>query len=419
MRHSHWIAETNKWLGDVSDLLIDYCDKADKRWNDLDNESSEHHEKFVIRLPMDKITAKAEDQKILGYFATVPQLLSPLKNEKRPERELIVLEMYIKLGLWLCFYCIGSPQLSLWEEIKALAVRLKAYPGDAFFDKLVGDAYRAERLRLTKGNLGLFESKTEKSYAGLHVLAFTPIVVLPDDDTLRQKRVIKEEVIEEIFNILQISQDTTQTTEQNTTEVSNATFAESYQKFIGSTERLAHRYLRFQVWCYLRGSNYPLHYAVAQDSVIAAFNNLVDARLRNGGNIEDIRRDLRVESNARIRKFFGETLLQTTEHPPCRRLGIFKSKFDGPQELDTLVGLTSCALAPEDGVIASRSNRKGDWEDCCFYVEGLPLATEREKIKKLWRDVKQKGIEYIHQSDNFAEIWLQSLPISNDKNACA
>lgn len=290
------------------------------------------------------------------------------------ETHQVVWEMHVKLAHWLCTYFLGVPYCDVWEDIAILQLRLGAFPGGAFYDKLAGDIYRLERRQHKKKN------HADPNFQGSHdiyIMANTPLLLIPDEDDLAY-----------------VSPRETITTKGIYTN------EEFY--FLECVEKLACCYLRFQAFQFFHDKQRPkIRYAVSQLSLVTAMTELADLRLLADKHVvSDEYEAARIEWKSKpdsekqeVRKGKPwETQYTTLKLQSDARLKYFVGAGTSNFELTVFSdestrrrGLTSCFLGENEGVITNRPNRADQATAFCSWTDGIVLNEEKEKLRSLWK----------------------------------
>ncbi len=436
----------------ANELLQIYQVKADNHWNNIgrfvrnDRYGRREFEFRDDNGTPDPTRAAAETQQLIKFldypfWPAEFKLDLPSKTATRAQREMHVLAMYLSAARWLCSFFHGVPRHDIWDEVVALSRKLGTFPGEAFFNKLVGDIYRSERRKQSRPRVSLplcdYSGTTPPKgpeMPGIMVMAFSPLIFLDDKhDLLEFPRKIELDDIEPSTQI-------------------------ALTNLVRYVDSLSSRYLRYQMWRYIFDTKNPLFYGVGHWSlqqktetlageivnVLAAThdeykedmekyllglnghvrNQILDEQIARyidsrtelqrprrltatqQDNYESALKRIREDSDKRIIKFLtprdGTRPEYNPQTLPNRRIIIF---FDDDKQGK---GLTSCTLGAEEGVLASPPKRTGDWAHSCFWQEGLPVAVERKKLRDLWEDVKVPGLR--------GDTWLEFPPADQWKN---
>ena len=172
-------------------------------------------------------------------------------------------------------------------------------------------------------------------------------------------------------------------------------FFADYNALQQYTDEVSYAYMRFQVWRYLRenqingkavnknnqpyGILYGVSRTLASEALRTVRDRLAEARnvpINETGEREAILEEVMTLSDRRFMEFFGDW--DNYRNNGDQRLIVFD------EEPRSRRGITSSTLAPESGVMANRPQRHGLWHDNCDFLDGIALATEREKLKRMW-----------------------------------
>ncbi len=346
------INTSDEWYKDASEIIQDYKRVADSHWSSVAKNGTAndpYHASAFEDRSIDHYTQDKKSQRklfnLLSVFSRQPNV--DIRHATNSVSN-IEIEMYHKLGFWLCSYFLGVPRLDAWDTVSSLANQLGAYPGGAFYDKLAGDVYRYERRQAAK-RPGIARDP-------LYVMAFTPLLLLPDEDDL-------------IF----IPQEV------------KASMSDAMAQYRNEVEKLACRYLRYQAWRYLKNEPVlPIYYAVSRTAVSEAFYALARKKARIDEINATTEQQQMMISNEKLMLMHksDEWIARFLSSVPnsSQHLAVFT--LEGTQRR----GLTSCVLGEEDGVTANRPNRSGEATAFCIWTEGIVLKAERRKVMTLWEE---------------------------------
>jgi hypothetical protein len=284
----------------------------------------------------------------------------PVRFNCRSEREILVLLMYLKLGTWLLSWSKGIFRADHFNDVFAYSRKLTGFPGEAFFNVLLGNLVRYEKNQWIGGVRNDF--LTTPPYKGLLVLSYTPILFLKagkrnqssGDEKVRK---IEVEWPDHIQN--------------------DAVFQGQIRNFIKAVDEMAAWYYQHHIWHYLNATwkidskdhQCPLLYGIAGWSLRKTIKDLY------GDEPEKIS-EAREDFKKQLRRFVEVSPL--SQKTPMRRIAIFTDYALSHK------GLTSVVLGQDHGVKTKPPQRQGSWEQICDWFEGFEVATERAQIKTLW-----------------------------------